>query len=166
MHMRLLLQFRNGSVVLPPQLLEAVKAPESAIQFIRCLIVPDPRSRSGAAQVTLHPWISVKQPSPEPKVDWWQGYGVYLGDDLPRLPELDMGSLAQGVRQQIVPHSLEYLPASHLDHSRNSPQDRAVFGSQRPSQQGGVECGPLTRTAGPQGGPGYPVSRLLLGVHR
>lgn len=68
--MRLLLQFCDGSAVLPLLLLEAIKAPESAIQFIRCLIVLDPRSRSGAVQAMLDPWISVKQPSPEPKVDW------------------------------------------------------------------------------------------------
>lgn len=64
--MRLLLQFCDGSVVLPLQLLQDIKAPESAIQLIRSLIVPDPRSRSSAAQALLDPWITGHHPSPDP----------------------------------------------------------------------------------------------------
>lgn len=64
--MRLMLQFCDGSTVLPLQLLWAIDAPESAIRFISSLIVPDPRSRLSADEALLDPWITGRPPSPAP----------------------------------------------------------------------------------------------------
>lgn len=64
--MRLMLRFCDGSTVLPLHLLRAIDAPESAIQFIRSLIVPDPRSRLSADEALLDRWITGRPPSPAP----------------------------------------------------------------------------------------------------
>lgn len=61
--MRLLLQFCDGSITFPLSLLEDIKTPNTAIQFVRSLVVPDPRSRASAAQALRDPWIT-DQPEP------------------------------------------------------------------------------------------------------
>lgn len=54
--MRLMLQFCDGNVELPRELLHD-KDP-AAVSFIESLVVPDPVKRSSAALALLHPWIT------------------------------------------------------------------------------------------------------------
>lgn len=62
--MRLMLQFCDGLARLPLEPLQAIDAPRSAIQFIRRLVVPDPRARPTPAEALLDPWIASQQSSP------------------------------------------------------------------------------------------------------
>lgn len=72
--MLLLMQFCQGNAVLPLEPLAAVDAPNSAVLFIKSLVVPDPRARASAAQALLDPWITAQvtqttlpQTTPQPK---------------------------------------------------------------------------------------------------
>lgn len=64
--MQLLLLFCNGSTGFPRELLDSARLSDCAIQFIESLIVPDPRTRSSAAQALLHPWITGQLPHAAP----------------------------------------------------------------------------------------------------
>lgn len=65
--MRLMLQFCDGQTGLLLQSLQATDP--DAIQFIRSLIVPDPRARATADQALRHPWISGPWSESEPQDD-------------------------------------------------------------------------------------------------
>lgn len=67
--MRLMLQFCDGLARLPLEPLHAIDAPGVAVQFIKRLVVADPRARPTATEALLDPWIACLQPSPSHEVD-------------------------------------------------------------------------------------------------
>lgn len=124
--MRLMLQFCDGDVGLPLEPLQAIDA--SAIQFVKSLVVPDPRARSSAALALLNPWIT-GEPLAEPQADT-QHLQVdppmyYKGGYVVPAPPYNPWALEQSSSSQPRPISETNRPVENI--LQGPPPDAALF---------------------------------------
>lgn len=145
--MRLMFQFCDGLARFPLEALQAVDAPSSAINFIRRLVVPDPRARPTPDQALIDPWITgVMQPNSR---------YMDFHDQVPPTPSTQ--SIRQGIRARKIQSAPGRTRVNHHLGSVNSPQSKQPAHPSRAAQPPQPTAGQVYTSKDPNAQPPSPA---------